>query len=850
MNIPLIGAVLLAAAAQDDPEATLRRYLKAHCTECHGEEVQKRDLRLDTLARDVSKPDGFATWVKVHDKIESGEMPPAKRERPSKEDSAAVLRLLKKDLQKADLARRQGEGRSVSRRLNRVEYENTLRDLLALPQLMVKDLLPEDGRAFGFTKVGNALDLSHVQMSKYMEAAEAALDLAIATYPEKPAFFKKRYFPGDQYDWKITLLQGDSLFLKDKKYDEGTIPVIRDKWLLDKLGEFEKSKFFPYEGSAGALRSSDEGFQGRFDRFSPVYPGFYRIRVSMWSFVWDKGKVLPSPAPQAANMTVGSRLLAYFDAPSLESKVQEAVVWLNPGEQLKWNPASLPWIRVSERPGKAAEYVGPGVALDWLEVEGPIVESWPPDSHKRLFGELPIERLPEKTDLRLPRRSPLNHTAPFPPKPQLDKPNGWAVSSKNPMGDASRLLESFLKRAFRRPVPSGELSRYTRIVAERLKLKHSFEESMRAAYKAILCSPDFLFLQEKAGALDGSAVASRLSYLLWNSMPDDSLLNAAGRLGDPEALRAQTERMLADPRSERFIEDFLDQWLMLRDLDSTTPDTKLYPEFEVYLRDSMIAETRGYFREMVKQDLSVLQIVDSDWAMLNQRLGEHYNLPGVEGSAVRKTPLPPGSHRGGLLTQASVLKVTANGTTTSPVTRGAWVLDRILDRPPQPPPPDLPAIEPDVRGSTTIREQLDKHRSLPACAACHARIDPPGFALESYDVIGGFRTQYRSVGGGSAPPKGPRRADYRLAKPVDPTGQLPDGRAFKDVEEFKKLLKADPDAVARGFASKLIVYATGANLQFADRVAVEDIVARVRAKGFGVRSILHEVVQSPLFRSK
>src|SRR6185503_15427525 len=331
----LIGALL--SAAQYDPETQLRRYLNVHCVECHGEEVRKRDLRLDALPRDLAKAESFAAWVKVHDKIESGEMPPAKRERPPKEDSAAVLRLLKKDLRKADLARRQGEGRSVSRRLNRVEYENTLRDLLAVPGLSVKDILPEDGRAHGFTKVGSALDLSHVQMSKYMEAAEAALDLAIATYPEKPAFFKRRYFPGDQYDFKLTLLQGDSLYLKDKKYDEGTIPVIRDKWLLDKLGEFEKSKFFPYEGTAGVLRSSDEGFQGRFDRFSPVYPGFYRIRVSMWGFQWEKGKVLPAPAPQAANLTVGSRLLAYFDAPSLEPKVQEVVVWLNPGEHLKWN---------------------------------------------------------------------------------------------------------------------------------------------------------------------------------------------------------------------------------------------------------------------------------------------------------------------------------------------------------------------------------------------------------------------------------------------------------------------------------------------------------------------------------
>jgi hypothetical protein len=838
------------AAAQEPTEGAARKYLNANCAECHGEDARKGELRLDTLSKDLGKPENFATWLKIFEKVESGEMPPPKRERPPKEETTAFLRQLKTDLQKTDLARRQAEGRAVTRRLNRSEYENSMRDLLSLPLLSVKDLLPEDGRAFGFSKIGTALDVSHVQVSRYLEAADAALDLAIATYPEKPPAFKKRFYPGDQYDFKVTLLQGDSLFLKDKKYDEGSVPLIKDKWLLDQLSAYEKSGLFPYEGSAGVLRSSDDGFQGRFDRFSPIYPGFYRLRLSVWSFRWEKGKVLPSPAPEAASLTVGSRLLGYFDAPSLEPKVQDVVAWLNPGDQLKWNPASLPWVRVSERPGKAADYVGPGVALDWLEVEGPIVDSWPPTSHKRLFGNLPIERLPEKSDVRPPRRMPLKVTAPFPPRPALDKPEGWAVASKNPMGDASRLLESFLKRAFRRPIPSGELGRYTKIVAERLRLKISFEESMRAAYKAALTSPDFLFLQERAGALDGPSTASRLSYFLWDSMPDDALLAASERLRDPEALRTQTERLLADARAGRFVEDFLDQWLSLREIDATTPDTKLYPEYEVYLRDSMLAETRATFREMIRQDLSVLQVVDADWSMLNQRLAEHYGIPEVTGCAVRKTALPAGSHRGGLITQASVLKVTANGTTTSPVTRGAWLLDRILNRPPQPPPPNLPAIEPDVRGSTTVREQLERHRSSPTCAVCHARIDPPGFALESYDVIGGWRTQYRSTGAGSPAPPGARRADYRLARDVDASGQLRDGRSFKDVGDFKKLLLSDPDAIARGFVEKLLMYATGATLQFADRAAVDEILYRARPKGYGVRTLIHEVVQSSIFKIK
>lgn len=850
-----LAAALAAASPAAAQEAVVRDFLAAHCAGCHGEEVRERELRLDGLAYDLARPESFAVWLKVHDKIESGEMPPPKKARPEAGKTSAVLRALAKDLKKADLARRQAEGRAVGRRLNRVEYEHTLRDLLALPRLAVKDLLPEDGRAHGFSKSGGALDLSHAQLAKYLEAADVALDAAIATYPEKPELFKRRYLPGDQYDFKITLLQGDSLFLKDFKYDERAIPVIRDKWLLNELGAREKSGFFPYEGTVGCLRSSDDGFQGRFDRFAAVYPGFYRVRLSTWSFLWDKGQVKPSPVPQASNLLVGSRLLGYFDAPSLEPKVHELVAWLDPGDKIKWNPASLAWIRVSERPGKAAEYVGPGVALDWIEIEGPLVESWPPESHRRLFGDLPIARLPEKSEVRPPRREPLPHAAPFPPKPKLDRPSGWSVASADPVGDARRLLGAFLKRAFRRPAPSSEVERYLDIVRERLRAQVTFEEAMRTAYKAVLCSPDVLFLREAPGALDAHALASRLSYFLWSSMPDDALLALAdsGKLRDPAVLRAQTERLLHDPKAERFVEDFSDQWLALRDIDATTPDTKLYPEFDLYLRDSMLQETRAFLRELIEKDLGVANLADSDWAMLNQRLAELYEIPDVLGSAVRRVSLPAGSLRGGLLTQGSVLKVSANGTTTSPVTRGAWVLDKILNRPPEPPPPDLPAIDPDVRGTTTIREQLDKHRSSPACAACHVRIDPPGFALESYDVIGGWRTRYRSIGEGTPvgrPGPAGRPLGYKLGKEVDPSGTLPDGRAFKDIHEYKAHLRKDPDALAWGLAEKLLVYATGAAPRFSDREGLEKAVAAARAKGHGVRSLLHAVVQGEAFRSK
>lgn len=381
---------------------------------------------------------------------------------------------------------------------------------------------------------------------------------------------------------------------------------------------------------------------------------------------------------------------------------------------------------------------------------------------------------------------------------------------------------------------------------------------MRWAYKTALCSPEFLFLAQPPGKLNDYALASRLSYFLWNSLPDDELLRLAAddRLHEPAVLREQTERMLADAKAERFVNDFLDQWLDLGEIDANTPDRKLYPEFNLYLRDSMLAETRLFFTRMLRDDLSALNVVDSEFALLNGRLAEHYGIAGVEGARVegaqfREVKLPPGSERGGILTQASVLKVTANGTTTTPVRRGAWVMREILGQPPEPPPPNVPAVEPDVNGTTTIREQLDKHRDNAACASCHARIDPPGFALESFDVLGGLRTRYRSLGEGEpTKSRDGRNVPYLLGPAVDSAGKLADGRPFANIAEMKRLLLTDPDRIARNVVEQLLTYSTGAELRFADRRRVDEIMTDVRKKDYGLRSIVHAVVQSPLFLEK
>jgi hypothetical protein len=398
-------------------------------------------------------------------------------------------------------------------------------------------------------------------------------------------------------------------------------------------------------------------------------------------------------------------------------------------------------------------------------------------------------------------------------------------------------------------------------VRTKLDEGHSFEQALRVGLKAVLVSPNFLFLRERMvdgpaketpGALDDFSLASRLSYFLWSSMPDEELLALAdkGELKQPETLRTQVERMLRDPKASAFTESFAGQWLSLRSIDATMPDQMLYPEFDDILKVSMVKEVL-FFDEVLKNDLSVTNFVASDFTLLNERLARHYGIDGVDsGLAFRKVALPPESHRGGVLTMAAILKVTANGTTTSPILRGAWVLDRILGTPPPKPTVDVEAIEPDIRGATTIREQLAKHRQNAACASCHVQIDPPGFALENFDVIGGWREHYRSIGSGKPVTVSGRRARYLHGSPVDAADVLPDGRRFANIDEFKQLLLADKDQLARALARKLLTYGTGAEPSEADQQDVEQIVARVRQKDYGLRSLVHEVVQSKTFRQK
>jgi hypothetical protein len=334
-------------------------------------------------------------------------------------------------------------------------------------------------------------------------------------------------------------------------------------------------------------------------------------------------------------------------------------------------------------------------------------------------------------------------------------------------------------------------------------------------------------------------------------MPDEELFNLAeaGKLSQPEVLRGQVERMLASPKARQFTENFVGQWLNLREIDFTAPDFRLYPEYDDALKIAMLDEAHLFFEAILKDDLSVSNVIASDFTFVNTRLAKHYGIPGVDGMEMRRVKLPPELHRGGFLTMGSVLKVSANGTNTSPVIRGAYVLDRILGQPPAPPPAGVPAVEPDIRGATTIRDQLAKHRNTPTCNACHAKIDPPGFALESFDVIGGWRENYRSLGRGGEVIVEGRRMPYHKGLKVDPSDAF-NGEKFANIDELRQILLKNKDQLTRALTEKLVTYATGAAPTALDKPEIEAIVKKGREKGHGVRTLVHEVVKSKLFQNK
>ncbi|QDU93405.1 DUF1592 domain-containing protein [Lignipirellula cremea] len=869
LSVLLLGVALLQSTLTSAPAqaAAPTGFLKSHCYDCHSAAEPAGGLDLSALGWDLSNAENFARWVKIFDRVQQGEMPPPEAERPPAAERERFTQALQQSLLAAEQARFTAQGRTGIRRLTRSEYENTIRDLFAMPGIALAGGLPADGSAHGFDKNSDALDISHVNMARYVEAAEHVLEYATATQPTAPTVQKRRISLMNRGGSVAhVVMNGDGVLLRDKQPDPD-FPASGEHRHIDQ-GAHQRMGAFETGSTVGLFRHEDESFSCYFIEHTTIYPGLYRVRTSLWSFQWDKGKVLPSRGVEAARLSVvqltgdgrggqhPSYVLGYYDAPSLESQEHELVQWLNINELIGFNTGSLAPVANYARKGRAMAFTGPGIACDWLDVEGPLHDVWPPVAHQVLFGDLPlVEFQPaEHPGVRPPERIKVRHLGGL---NRPDPPAGlWTVGSDQPLVDADRLLARFLPRAFRRPVAAEVRQQYVALAAQRMEAGDCFETAMRWAYRAALCSPDFLYHVEPEGPLDDYALANRLSYYLWNSMPDERLtdLAAAGKLRQPDVLQGEVERLLRDPKSERFVKDFLGQWLNLQKIAANDPDRKLYPEFGPYLQDSMVAETEAYFRELLEKDLDASHLIRSDFAMLNEKLATHYGIEGVSGSQIRRVPLPADCPRGGFLTQASILKISANGTTTSPVPRGAFVLERLLGQAPDPPPPNIPAIEPDVRGATTIREQLDKHRNNTVCASCHAKIDPPGFALEAFDVIGGFRTRYRALGEGDKAPRGSIDPfigiSFLLGPQVDASGQLPDKRTFANVQEFQSLLAAETNLLLTNLARQFAIYSTGRDVAFSDREAIARIVAQTEKEGGGVRTLIRKLTQSELFQSR
>jgi hypothetical protein len=810
--VPRFFLALLLAGATAFAAPRSAEFLDRYCADCHDTETKKGGLDLTSLAWSPEERTNFDEWVKVFDLVSKGEMPPKKKARPDEKGAHAFLADIGGGLRAHEKQREAASGRTILRRLNRTEYERTVHDLLGIATPLAR-ILPEETPTQGFDTVAEGLRLSTLQMEKYLEAADAALDAAIELGPE-PERSSKRYFFKDEKVVRSNL---------DKP--EGEIDPKNGRKHHHLLREIPDAVVFFNEGYPPAdIR-----------QFSAPVAGKYRIRLSGYAY---QSKGQPVPLRVYSDNYREKQLLGWFEMPPDVPRVVELTVSLPARINLRMEPSDVgaddKGQNIYNVPVK--DYTGPGLAMQWAEIEGPFVESWPPPSVKNLFGETPLTKITDKKKLR-------------------DKRIGYEITPEDPRANAKAAIERFATRAFRRPLENGEADRFIKLVTDELDAGRPFVDAMRVGFRGVLTAPQFLLFEERPGKLDDYALASRLSYFLWSTMPDDALLAAAAQktLTQPKVLRAQVERMLKDEKAQAFVQNFTGQWLDLRNIDATSPDMRLYPEFDERLRVSMVQETEAFFGELVRENLSASNLIQSDFAMLNSRLAAHYSVAGVEGEQMRKVSLAPDSPRGGVLTQASILKVTANGTTTSPVLRGVWVMKKLLGQPPSPPPPGTGTIEPDTRGATTVREQLAKHRSSETCAGCHSKIDPPGFALECFDVIGGFRERYRSQGQGETTTVQNTRAKRKFVKlgpTVDATGELPDGRRFQGIQDFKKILLENSDQVLTTLAKNLVVYSTGAAVNFADRSDVEAIVQKTKQQGGGVRTLIQEVVRSPLFQTK
>ena len=844
-KLTVIAVLVCGRCFGADLAANRSAFLQDHCSDCHSGDAAEAGLAIDSLPLAADNPAGLRIWSKIRDRVESGEMPPADYGEIDAATRHMFIKTVDAALLEVDRQRRDQFGRRELRRLGRAEFANSLCDLLDLPHMPLEVMLPPDGSVDGLDKSSGALDFSHVMVGRYLETAEVALRAALAKsatpVPSKIVRSELKSVDGVSdtlQTLRVQLKQGIAIPLVGQTVDP-TFVIERGDFTKQKAGGITDPP--PHFDAVATFMHSRGNHDVTVKPFKVPQSGAYTIRVNGWAVRNDHGKLVPTQHTETvAFYTRQGELLGRCDLPPLqrsggEPTTAEVTVWLEKDQPVEYLAVSCPdsWIQLPQKGDPIYTRIeGRGIALRWFEMEGPAETQWPPESHRGVLGDLPIE-----------------------PAPKDHRGLPFVVQSDDPAADARRLIADFAHRAWRRPVDDSSLELPFALAMQRLDDGEPLAEAVLAGLRAVLVSPEFLLLDEPIGPLDDWALASRLSFFVWNSPPDEELRTLArrGELRDREVLDGQLDRLLGDPKVERFVAHYLDQWLSLANIRLTEPDVNLYPGANPLLTESMIQETRAYFAEMIRRDLGAEHVIDSDFLMINQRLAELYGIDDVWGSDIRRVAIPADHVRGGLLTQASILKITANGTTTSPVVRGAFVLNHLLGTPPPPPPPGVPAIDPDISGATTVREQLAAHRADPACAGCHRKIDPPGFALEAFDVTGAFRDRYRvsvKPGEGVDEKFNGKPVAYDLGPAVDASGEIEDGLAFADINEFRRGLEGRIDQIREHMLRQLIIYGTGAPVGPADADEYRAVLDRLSHDGGGVRSMIREIVHSEMFQTK
>ena len=793
--------------ANDEAAQLLRQFTQKYCVDCHGGEDAESDFQLDTLKLSLTGRENFVAWQNVLDRLESAEMPPEDAEQPGKEDRDAAVVALKSALKAASVSISREQ--VVLRRLNRRQYRNTIRDLLKV-DVELRDptaAFPADDVLDGFDNIGSGLMMSDFLLKEYLTAARLALD-AVAEdgpRPEAETFRMADRKTGGK------AMRGRFVSKFDPVVDDVLFLYINDERAPgDARGQtFDFSPRVPHDGTYEFSFEVESKGRGNFaDKFGVGDPPDYQVyspdelhRLEIYIVAPQAGTSPVRRLVEAIDLPDDKRMsfvrrfnllqgcqvqLAFGNGPIATNTVPYA---LRLGHNFSNHPEGHADGKnrgqVHRKTHELLKRIdAPRIMVYDATERGPFYEQWPPPSRDAVYGK------PDQSD--------------------------------------EAVIRSFAARAFRRPVTDDD-------VAPFLKVATAKPEGVRTAIEAILCSPQFLYLYENDGPLDDYALASRLSYFLWNTMPDATLMKLASqrKLREPRILLQQTERMLSDPKSGEFVSTFVGQWLKLQNMRDMAPDAMKFNDFyRRRLGDAMVKESEMFFRHLLDENLPVDDFINADFTFLNAALARHYGIPGVVKTKLHRVRLVPNAHRGGLLGQGAVLTASANGVDTSPVKRGVWVLENLLGTPPAPPPDNVDVPEPDARGDLTIRQFYAKHRTIQTCNQCHKKIDPLGFALENFDPVGRWREKYAS------------------GRVIDASGRMPNGNEFTDVTEMKEILRKDTRLFKRNLTAKLLTYATGRIMEAPDRPSIDKIVIDIEAKGLGLRDLVKAVVTSEIFLTK